>query len=104
MSDLLAGRTVYDFQALVACGGFSYGDVLGRGRRLGEVDLVASARPTSVGDSLSHRPQTLALGVCNGCQMMSNLRQLIPGSEALAWCFVRATSSLLSKRASAWWK
>ncbi|KZY46619.1 MULTISPECIES: phosphoribosylformylglycinamidine synthase [unclassified Oleiphilus] len=81
MSDLLAGRTALsDYNALVACGGFSYGDVLGAGEGWAKSILFNS----SVRDQFSaffERQDTLALGVCNGCQMMSNLRELIPGSE-----------------------
>lgn len=81
MSDLLAGRTgLDDFQALVACGGFSYGDVLGAGEGWAK-SILFNDRVRDEFETFFHRPQTLALGVCNGCQMMSNLRDLIPGSS-----------------------
>ena len=81
MSDLLAGRTgLEDFQALVACGGFSYGDVLGAGEGWAK-SILFNNRVRDEFETFFHRPQTLALGVCNGCQMMSNLRELVPGSE-----------------------
>ena len=81
MSDLLAGhRGLADFQALVACGGFSYGDVLGAGEGWAK-SILFNARVRDEFETFFHRPQTLALGVCNGCQMMSNLRDLIPGSS-----------------------
>ncbi|MRS14639.1 phosphoribosylformylglycinamidine synthase [Enterobacteriaceae bacterium RIT691] len=81
MSDLLAGRSgLDDFQALVACGGFSYGDVLGAGEGWAK-SILFNDRVRDEFETFFHRPQTLALGVCNGCQMMSNLRELIPGSS-----------------------
>ncbi|WP_168403850.1 phosphoribosylformylglycinamidine synthase [Erwinia amylovora] len=81
MSDLLAGRRgLGDVQALVACGGFSYGDVLGAGEGWAK-SILFNSRVRDEFETFFHRPQTLALGVCNGCQMMSNLRELIPGSE-----------------------
>jgi phosphoribosylformylglycinamidine synthase len=71
MSDLLAGRTgLEDFQALVACGGFSYGDVLGAGEGWAK-SILFNERVRDEFETFFHRPQTLALGVCNGCQMMS---------------------------------
>lgn len=81
MSDLLAGRRdLQDFQALVACGGFSYGDVLGAGEGWAK-SILFNDRVRDEFAAFFLRPQTLALGVCNGCQMMSNLRELIPGAE-----------------------
>ncbi len=81
MSDLLAGRQVLDdFHALVACGGFSYGDVLGAGEGWAK-SILFNSRVRDTFGNFFHRPQTLALGVCNGCQMMSGLHELIPGSE-----------------------
>ncbi|QKJ88249.1 Phosphoribosylformylglycinamidine synthase [Paramixta manurensis] len=81
MSDLLAGRRdLNDMQALVACGGFSYGDVLGAGEGWAK-SILFNERVRDTFETFFHRPQTLALGVCNGCQMLSNLRELIPGSE-----------------------
>ncbi|MGE9552308.1 phosphoribosylformylglycinamidine synthase [Erwinia amylovora] len=99
MSDLLAGRRgLEDFQTLVACGGFSYGDVLGAGEGWAK-SILFNSRVRDEFETFFHRPQTLALGVCNGCQMMSNLRELIPGSEA--WPrFVRNQSERFEARFS----
>lgn len=99
MSDLLAGRRgLEDFQALVACGGFSYGDVLGAGEGWAK-SILFNQRVRDEFETFFHRPQTLALGVCNGCQMMSNLRELIPGSDL--WPrFVRNRSDRFEARFS----
>jgi len=81
MSDLLAGRRdLQDFHTLVACGGFYYGDVLGAGEGWAK-SVLFNDRVREEFAEFFHRPQTLALGVCNGCQMMSNLKELIPGAE-----------------------
>ena len=81
MSDLLAGRrTLEDFHTLVACGGFSYGDVLGAGEGWAK-SVLFNNQVRDEFEAFFNRPQTLALGVCNGCQMMSNLKELIPGAE-----------------------
>lgn len=99
MSDLLTGRRgLDDFHALVACGGFSYGDVLGAGEGWAK-SILFNERVRDEFETFFHRPQTLALGVCNGCQMMSNLRELIPGSEL--WPrFVRNASDRFEARFS----
>ncbi|HBV91880.1 MAG TPA: phosphoribosylformylglycinamidine synthase, partial [Pantoea sp.] len=99
MSDLLAGRRgLEEFQALVACGGFSYGDVLGAGEGWAK-SILFNPRVRDEFETFFHRPQTLALGVCNGCQMMSNLRELIPGSDL--WPrFVRNQSERFEARFS----
>lgn len=99
MSDLLAGRRgLDDFHTLVACGGFSYGDVLGAGEGWAK-SILFNARVRDEFETFFHRPQTLALGVCNGCQMMSNLRELIPGSSL--WPrFVRNDSDRFEARFS----
>lgn len=99
MSDFLSGqRGLADFQALVACGGFSYGDVLGAGEGWAK-SILFNRRVRDEFETFFHRPQTLALGVCNGCQMMSNLRELIPGSDA--WPrFVRNQSERFEARFS----
>ncbi len=81
MSDLLAGRTrLGDFQALAVCGGFSYGDVLGAGEGWAKTVLF-NARLNEQFASFFANPNSLALGVCNGCQMLSALAELIPGTE-----------------------
>lgn len=81
MSDLLAGRqSLDDFHMLSACGGFSYGDVLGAGEGWAK-SILFNPRVRETFEQFFNRTGTLALGVCNGCQMMSNLRELIPGSD-----------------------
>jgi phosphoribosylformylglycinamidine synthase len=81
MSDLIEGRVqLADFRGVAACGGFSYGDVLGAGRGWATSILE---RPALRGQFAAFfaRPDTFALGVCNGCQMMSQLKDIIPGAE-----------------------
>ena len=81
MSDLLSGRdSLSDYQGLVACGGFSFGDVLGAGGGWAKSVLYHS-RTRDQFAAFFERGDTFALGVCNGCQMMSHLRELIPGAE-----------------------
>ena len=81
MSDILSGRVhLEDFRGLVACGGFSYGDVLGAGEGWAK-SILFNAQAREDFSAFFARPDTFALGVCNGCQMLSNLRELIPGSE-----------------------
>ncbi|OZY41956.1 phosphoribosylformylglycinamidine synthase [Pseudomonas fragi] len=81
MSDILAGRVdLNEFKGLVACGGFSYGDVLGAGEGWAKSALF-NARARDAFQSFFERTDSFSLGVCNGCQMMSNLSELIPGSE-----------------------
>ncbi len=82
MTDILEGRIrLDDFQGLAACGGFSFGDVLGAGRGWAQT-IRYHARARDAFDAFFHRSDTFALGVCNGCQMLSNLKDLIPGAEA----------------------
>lgn len=81
MSDLISGRHSLDtFQMLAACGGFSYGDVLGAGEGWAK-SILFNSRVRETFSKFFANPQTLALGVCNGCQMLSSLREIIPGSE-----------------------
>lgn len=81
MSDLLAGRVdLQSFQMLAACGGFSYGDVLGAGVGWAKSILLNPRLRNKFSDFFA-RNDTLTLGVCNGCQMLSQLRELIPGAE-----------------------
>lgn len=81
MSDILAGRVDFEaFKGLVACGGFSYGDVLGAGEGWAKSALFNS-RARDAFQAFFERNDSFALGVCNGCQMMSNLHELIPGTE-----------------------
>ncbi len=81
MTDILEGRTTLgDFRGLVACGGFSYGDVLGAGAGWAK-SILFNARAREEFVRFFARQDAFALGVCNGCQMMSALRELIPGTE-----------------------
>lgn len=81
MSDILSGRTTLDeFNGLVACGGFSYGDVLGAGEGWAKSILFNDVARNQF-ESFFKRTDTFALGVCNGCQMLSNLHELIPGTD-----------------------
>jgi len=81
MSDILAGRVDFEaFKGLVACGGFSYGDVLGAGEGWAKSALFNS-RARDAFQAFFERNDSFALGVCNVCQMMSNLHELIPGTE-----------------------
>jgi phosphoribosylformylglycinamidine synthase len=80
MSDLLAGRvTLADFKGAVACGGFSYGDVLGAGQGWAKT-ILFNERARDDFTAFFARPDSFALGVCNGCQMMSALQDIIPGA------------------------
>jgi len=82
MHDLKTGRdSLSDYQVLVACGGFSYGDVLGAGGGWAKSILLNGQLRDSFSEFFS-RTETLTLGVCNGCQMLSRLRNLIPGAGA----------------------
>jgi len=80
MSDIIAGRvTLGQFRGLVACGGFSYGDVLGAGEGWAK-SILFNPRVRDQFSAFFMRPDTFSLGVCNGCQMLSNLHELIPGA------------------------
>jgi phosphoribosylformylglycinamidine synthase len=82
MSDILSGRvSLADFTGLAACGGFSYGDVLGAGGGWAK-SILFNPRARDQFAAFFHRADTFALGVCNGCQMMSQLHDLIPGAAA----------------------
>ena len=81
MSDLLAARlSLADFKGFAACGGFSYGDVLGGGGGWAKT-ILFHARLSDEFAAFFGRADTFALGVCNGCQMMSQLRSMIPGAR-----------------------
>ncbi len=81
MTDLLSGRvSLRDFRGLAACGGFSYGDVLGAGEGWAKSVLFHSNALAEF-TAFFQRVDTFALGVCNGCQMMSNLKSIIPGAD-----------------------
>ncbi|HAV5379581.1 phosphoribosylformylglycinamidine synthase [Acinetobacter baumannii] len=81
MSDLFAGRvSLSDFEGLVTCGGFSYGDVMGAGGGWAK-SVLFNAKLRDQFEQFFHREGTFSLGICNGCQMLSQLAPLIPGAE-----------------------
>lgn len=81
MSDIIdRGLQLDEFKGLVACGGFSYGDVLGAGEGWAK-SILFNPRARDVFQQYFNREDTFSLGVCNGCQMMANLKALIPGAE-----------------------
>jgi phosphoribosylformylglycinamidine synthase len=82
MSDLLEGRQVLnEFVGLAACGGFSYGDVLGAGSGWAKT-ILFNERLKAMFTEFFERVDSFSLGVCNGCQMMSQLHSIIPGADA----------------------
>jgi phosphoribosylformylglycinamidine synthase len=97
MSDVLEGRQdLSGVVGVVACGGFSYGDVLGAGGGWAKA-ILFNPRARDVFARFFARPDTFSLGVCNGCQMMSQLRELVPGADA--WPrFVRNRSEQFEAR------
>ncbi len=99
MSDLLEGRDeLANYQGLVACGGFSYGDVLGAGGGWAK-SILYHARARDQFEAFFARADTFALGVCNGCQMLSHLKSLIPGARH--WpAFLRNRSEQFEARLS----
>jgi len=99
MTDILAGRVrLARFQGMAACGGFSYGDVLGAGEGWAK-SILFNARAREEFAAFFERDATFTLGVCNGCQMLSALKDLIPG--AAAWPrFVRNRSEQYEARLS----
>ncbi len=99
MSDILSGRRgLEEFNGLVACGGFSYGDVLGAGEGWAK-SILFNDKARSEFARFFERDSTFTLGVCNGCQMVSNLKSLIPGAEL--WPrFVRNKSDRFEARFS----
>jgi phosphoribosylformylglycinamidine synthase len=99
MSDLMSGRVDLDeFKGLAACGGFSYGDVLGAGEGWSKT-ILFNNKLRDAFEAFFNREDTFSLGVCNGCQMMSNLRDIIPG--AAHWPrFVRNRSEQFEARFS----
>ncbi|WP_299587211.1 phosphoribosylformylglycinamidine synthase [uncultured Microbulbifer sp.] len=81
MSDILAGRVALDeFKGLVGCGGFSYGDVLGAGEGWAKT-ILFNERARDQFEGFFNRKDTFGLGVCNGCQMFSVIKELIPGAD-----------------------
>jgi phosphoribosylformylglycinamidine synthase len=99
MSDIIEGRvSLASFRGFAACGGFSYGDVLGGGEGWAK-SILYHSRARDEFAAFFSRPDTFALGVCNGCQMMAALKELIPGSGA--WPrFVKNTSEQFEARLS----
>jgi phosphoribosylformylglycinamidine synthase len=99
MTDILAGRVhLARFHGLVACGGFSYGDVLGAGEGWAK-SILFNARARQEFAAFFERNATFTLGVCNGCQMLSALKELIPGANL--WPrFVRNRSEQYEARLS----
>ncbi len=99
MSDILAGRrTLQSFKGAVACGGFSFGDVLGAGGGWAK-SVLFHAETRDAFSAFFARSDTFALGVCNGCQMLANLQEIIPGAEH--WPrFVRNLSEQFEARLS----
>jgi phosphoribosylformylglycinamidine synthase len=80
MSDIIEGRvSLGDYRGFAACGGFSYGDVLGAGKGWAG-SILFNLRARGEFEDFFRREDTFALGVCNGCQMMSHLREIIPGA------------------------
>jgi phosphoribosylformylglycinamidine synthase len=99
MSDIIAGRvSLKDFHGLAACGGFSYGDVLGAGEGWAK-SILFNARARDEFAGFFQRGDSFGLGICNGCQMMSNLHELIPGAELWPH-FVRNRSEQFEARLS----
>jgi len=97
MSELISGKKdLSEFVGFAACGGFSYGDVLGAGEGWAKSILFNDTARKTFTDFFN-RKDTFGLGVCNGCQMMSNLRSLIPGAEQWPH-FVRNTSEQFEAR------
>jgi phosphoribosylformylglycinamidine synthase len=80
MSDMLAGRSLDNFAGLVACGGFSYGDVLGAGEGWAK-SILFNEKVKATFQAFFERNSSFSLGVCNGCQMLSNVKSLIPGAQ-----------------------
>jgi phosphoribosylformylglycinamidine synthase len=99
MTDIIGGRaTLADYVGLVACGGFSFGDVLGAGEGWAKT-ILFNARAKDQFSEFFARPDSFSLGICNGCQMMAALKSLIPGADH--WPrFVRNRSEQFEARLS----
>lgn len=80
MTDVLDGRSLADFTGLAAPGGFSYGDVLGAGQGWAKSILMHDNARREFAEFFK-RTDTFALGVCNGCQLLTRIKELIPGAE-----------------------
>jgi phosphoribosylformylglycinamidine synthase len=81
MTDIIGGRSLADFVGIAACGGFSYGDVLGAGQGWAKSILMHEENARPEFQRFFARPDTFALGVCNGCQMLTRIAELIPGTS-----------------------
>ncbi|HEY5442468.1 MAG TPA: phosphoribosylformylglycinamidine synthase, partial [Candidatus Saccharimonadales bacterium] len=97
LNDLIAGRSnLDDFTGLVACGGFSYGDVLGAGEGWAK-SILFNEKLRAKFAEFFERPDSFSLGVCNGCQVLSALKELIPGADC--WpAFLKNTSEQFEAR------
>jgi phosphoribosylformylglycinamidine synthase len=97
LNDIISGRhNLDDFVGLAACGGFSYGDVLGAGEGWAK-SILFNKDLRSKFKAFFERPDTFSLGVCNGCQMLAALKELIPGAEG--WpAFLKNTSEQFEGR------
>jgi phosphoribosylformylglycinamidine synthase len=99
MTDIISGRTLSDFVGIAACGGFSYGDVLGAGQGWAKSILMHEENARPEFQRFFARPETFALGVCNGCQMLTRIAELIPGTSH--WpLFLQNTSQQFEARVS----
>lgn len=97
MSDIIEGRAkLLDYKGFAACGGFSFGDVLGAGEGWAK-SILFNTRAREEFAAFFARRDSFALGICNGCQMMSNLHEIIPGTERWPH-FVRNTSEQFEAR------
>jgi phosphoribosylformylglycinamidine synthase len=81
MTDIISGRPLAGFVGIAACGGFSYGDVLGAGQGWAKSILMHEGNARLEFQKFFERKDTFALGICNGCQMLSRIAELIPGTE-----------------------
>jgi len=81
MSDIIGGRSLDDFVGIAACGGFSYGDVLGAGNGWAKSILMHSDNARPEFQKFFQRTDTFTIGICNGCQMLARLKELIPGTD-----------------------
>jgi phosphoribosylformylglycinamidine synthase len=97
MTDIKEQRVdLADFKGLVACGGFSYGDVLGAGEGWAK-SILFNSQVRDAFEAYFERQDAFSLGICNGCQMMSNLKQIIPGADSWPH-FVRNASEQFEAR------
>jgi phosphoribosylformylglycinamidine synthase len=99
MSDLISGQTTLEqYKGVAACGGFSYGDVLGAGEGWAK-SILYNDKVRDEFQRFFNRPDTFSLGVCNGCQMLATLKELIPGTDF--WPkFIRNESEQFESRLS----